>query len=245
MDKAYLVLEDGSHYVGEAFGARGQTLGELVFATGMTGYQETITDPSYAGQIVVQTAPHIGIVGMNERDEESGRIWVAGYVVKEPSRMPSNWRAERTLQDELAEQGVVGIAGVDTRAITLRIPAPQDSKGGIEIGEALYVSTVFSSAPLERVWAHGLGVRGKSRVFASGDGLSIERKGERDLFIPSNSARGITREGATIDKGLEPGGLIAIHWLLGDTEVSTNLRVVGDIRDFIKQIKELTGEQFG
>lgn len=127
----------------------------------------------------------------------------------------------------------------------LRIPAPQDSKGGVEIGEALYVSTVFSSAPLERVWAHGMGVRGKSRVFASGDGLSIERKGERDIFIPSTSARGITREGATIDKGVEPGGLIAIHWMLGDTEVSTNLRVVGDIRDFIKQIRELTGERFG
>ncbi len=137
MDKAYLVLEDGSHYVGEAFGARGQTLGELVFATGMTGYQETITDPSYAGQIVVQTAPHIGIVGMNERDEESGRIWVAGYVVKEPSRMPSNWRAERTLQDELAEQGVVGIAGVDTRAITLRIRDAGAMRAGVFSGSNL------------------------------------------------------------------------------------------------------------
>lgn len=134
MTKAYLVLEDGSHYVGEAFGATGQTLGELVFATGMTGYQETITDPSYAGQIVVQTAPHIGIVGMNERDEESSRIWVAGYVVKEPSRLKSNWRAERSLQQDLEEQSIVGIAGVDTRAITLKIRNAGAMRAGIFSG---------------------------------------------------------------------------------------------------------------
>lgn len=134
MTQAYLVLEDGSHFVGEAFGATGQTLGELVFATGMTGYQETITDPSYAGQIVVQTAPHIGIVGMNQRDEESGRIWVAGYVVKEPSRMKSNWRAERSLQQDLEQQQIVGIAGVDTRAITLRIRNAGAMRAGIFSG---------------------------------------------------------------------------------------------------------------
>ena len=93
MTNAYLVLEDGAVFEGEAFGAIGTTTGELVFSTGMTGYQETITDPSYAGQIVMQTAPHIGIVGMNDRDEESSKIWVAGYVVKEPSRLASNFRA--------------------------------------------------------------------------------------------------------------------------------------------------------
>ena len=137
MNSAYLVLEDGSTYTGEAFGATGETLGELVFATGMTGYQETITDPSYAGQIVLQTAPHIGIVGMNERDEESGRIWVAGYVVKEPSRISSNWRAESSLEDELKEQSVVGIAGVDTRAITLRIRNAGAMRAGIFSGTDL------------------------------------------------------------------------------------------------------------
>lgn len=137
MNSAYLVLEDGSSYAGEAFGALGETLGELVFATGMTGYQETITDPSYAGQIVLQTAPHIGIVGMNERDEESGRIWVAGYVVKEPSRIASNWRAERSLEDELKEQSVVGIAGVDTRAITLKIRSAGAMRAGIFSGSDL------------------------------------------------------------------------------------------------------------
>jgi carbamoyl-phosphate synthase small subunit len=136
LDKAFLVLEDGSTFEGEVFGATGQTMGELVFATGMTGYQETITDPSYAGQIVLQTAPHIGIVGMNERDEESGRIWVAGYVVKEPSRIRSNWRAERSLEDELRAAGIVGIADVDTRAITLRIRNAGAMRAGIFSGLA-------------------------------------------------------------------------------------------------------------
>lgn len=136
MEKAYLVLEDGSIFEGERFGARGETIGELVFATGMTGYQETITDPSYAGQIVLQTAPHIGIVGMNNRDEESAKIWVAGYVVMEPSRVSSNWRAEETLEGALLSAGVVGIADLDTRAITLRIRNAGAMRAGIFSGSA-------------------------------------------------------------------------------------------------------------
>ncbi len=132
--RAFLVLEDGSIYEGESFGATGESFGELVFATGMTGYQETITDPSYAGQIVLQTAPHIGIVGMNQRDEESAKIWVAGYVVMEPSRMKSNWRAEKSLEDELTSAGVVGISDVDTRAITLRIRNAGAMRAGIFSG---------------------------------------------------------------------------------------------------------------
>ena len=135
--RAYLVLEDGTVFEGEAFGAVGKTTGELVFATGMTGYQETITDPSYAGQIVLQTAPHIGIVGMNTRDEESSRIWVAGYVVKEPSRMASNFRAERTLQDDLEKQGIVGISNLDTRSLTLKIRSLGAMRAGIFSGLSL------------------------------------------------------------------------------------------------------------
>ncbi len=88
-----LVLEDGRRYEGRAYGARGRTLGEAVFATGMTGYQETLTDPSYAGQIVMMTAPHIGNTGMNDEDMESARIWVAGFVVRDPSRVVSNFRS--------------------------------------------------------------------------------------------------------------------------------------------------------
>jgi len=148
--RAFLVLEDGSIYEGESFGATGESFGELVFATGMTGYQETITDPSYAGQIVLQTAPHIGIVGMNQRDEESEKIWVAGYVVKEPSRMKSNWRAERSLEDELTSAGVVGISDVDTRAITLRIRNAGAMRAGIFSGEGKTIEQMLDevrSAP--------------------------------------------------------------------------------------------------
>jgi carbamoyl-phosphate synthase small subunit len=115
---AILVLEDGRTFAGEAFGAAGETFGEAVFNTGMTGYQETLTDPSYHRQVVVQTAPHIGNTGVNDEDPESRRIWVAGYVVRDPARRPSNWRATRSLDDELVAQGVVGISGIDTRALT-------------------------------------------------------------------------------------------------------------------------------
>src|SRR6266487_4210475 len=115
---AILVLEDGRTFTGNAFGASGETFGEAVFATGMTGYQETLTDPSYHRQVVVQTAPHIGNTGVNDEDAESRRIWVAGYVVRDPARRPSNWRSQRSLDDELAAHGIVGISGIDTRALT-------------------------------------------------------------------------------------------------------------------------------
>ena len=115
---AVLVLEDGRTFRGEAYGARGEAFGEAVFATGMTGYQETLTDPSYHRQVVVQTAPHIGNTGVNDEDDESGRIWVAGYVVRDPSPRPSSWRATGTLDDALTRQEIVGISGLDTRALT-------------------------------------------------------------------------------------------------------------------------------
>jgi carbamoyl-phosphate synthase small subunit len=118
---AVLVLEDGRAFHGEAYGAVGESYGEVVFSTGMTGYQETLTDPSYHRQIVVQTAPHIGNTGVNDEDPESDRIWVAGYVVRDPARRPSSWRSRRGLGAELVAAGVVGIAGVDTRALTRHI----------------------------------------------------------------------------------------------------------------------------
>ncbi len=113
-----LVLEDGRRFLGEAYGAVGEAFGEAVFATGMTGYQETLTDPSYHRQILVQTAPHIGNTGVNADDAESDRIWVAGYVVREPARRPSSWRCTGPLEDSLRDNDVVGISGVDTRALT-------------------------------------------------------------------------------------------------------------------------------
>src|ERR1700722_6506732 len=117
-EPAILVLEDGRTFRGHAFGARGETFGEAVFTTGMTGYQETLTDPSFHRQVVVQTAPHIGNTGINDDDQESRRIWVSGYVVRDPARVPSSWRARRSLDEELVSHGIVGISGIDTRALT-------------------------------------------------------------------------------------------------------------------------------
>ncbi len=133
-ESAVLVLEDGTRYAGRAWGAKGRSLGELVFNTGMTGYQETLTDPSYAGQIVVMTAPHIGNTGMNADDEESRRIWVSGFVSRDAARMPSNYRSERSLDDELSAQGIVGITGIDTRALTLKLREAGVMRAGVFSG---------------------------------------------------------------------------------------------------------------
>jgi carbamoyl-phosphate synthase small subunit len=139
-EPAVLVLEDGNRYVGRAYGARGRTLGEAVFATGMTGYQETLTDPSYAGQIVLMTAPHIGNTGTNDEDMESRRIWVAGFVVREPSRIVSNFRATRSLDDDLVAGAVVGISGIDTRAVTRHIRSAGAMRAGVFSGEDFSLS---------------------------------------------------------------------------------------------------------
>ncbi|HKU29032.1 MAG TPA: glutamine-hydrolyzing carbamoyl-phosphate synthase small subunit [Arthrobacter sp.] len=152
---AVLVLEDGRMFRGRSYGATGVALGEAVFATGMTGYQETITDPSYARQLVVQTAPHIGNTGVNSEDAESRRIWVAGYVVRDAARRPSNWRSEKSLDDELVEQGIVGIQAVDTRAITRHLREHKTMRAGIFSGEAAkatdkeLLDAVLASAPME------------------------------------------------------------------------------------------------
>ena len=134
---ALLVLEDGRTFSGDAYGATGRTLGEIVFATGMTGYQETLTDPSYHRQVVVMTAPHIGNTGVNDEDPESSRIWVAGYVVRDPARRASSWRARRTLDDDLVAQGIVGISGIDTRALTRHLRERGAMRAGIFSGPAL------------------------------------------------------------------------------------------------------------
>ena len=129
-DPALLVLEDGRAFRGEAFGAMGETFGEAVFNTGMTGYQETLTDPSYHRQVVVQTTPHVGNTGMNDDDPESRRIWVSGYVVRDLARIPSSWRSRRTLADALSADGIVGISGVDTRALTRHLR----ERGAMRVG---------------------------------------------------------------------------------------------------------------
>jgi carbamoyl-phosphate synthase small subunit len=143
--EALLVLEDGRAFRGSAYGAEGEAFGEAVFNTGMTGYQETLTDPSYHRQVVVQTAPHIGNTGVNDEDDESNRIWVAGYVVRDPSRAHSNWRATRSLEERLRDEGVVGLCDLDTRALTRHLR----ERGAMRVG----LSTVETdpAALLDRV----------------------------------------------------------------------------------------------
>ncbi len=146
---ALLVLEDGRTFTGQSYGATGETFGEAVFNTGMTGYQETLTDPSYHRQVVVMTAPHIGNTGINDEDGESSRIWVAGYVVRDPARVPSNWRSRRSLDDELVAQDVVGISGIDTRALTRHLR----ERGAMRVG--ISSTETDPAALLERVRASG------------------------------------------------------------------------------------------
>jgi carbamoyl-phosphate synthase small subunit len=174
---AVLILEDGSRYVGSAYGALGRTLGEAVFSTGMTGYQETLTDPSYAGQIVVMTAPHIGITGMNDEDMESSRIWVAGYVVRDPARMVSNFRSQRSLDDDLVSGGIVGICGIDTRALTRHIRSAGAMRAGIFSGDDFRLS---DSEQLELVRA-GVNMIGRN--------LSAEVSTPEPYIVPASTQR--------------------------------------------------------
>jgi carbamoyl-phosphate synthase small subunit len=139
MSKAFLVLDDGRIFEGKSWGAVGKCFGEAVFQTGMTGYQETLTDPSYHKQVVVMTAPHIGNTGVNSADNESSKIWVAGFVVRNPSTLTSNWRSEKSLEDELVAQDIVGIQAVDTRAITRHLR----DRGAMRVG-------IFSGLELSR-----------------------------------------------------------------------------------------------
>lgn len=155
MDKkssAYLVLDDGRIFEGLAWAKEGETFGEAVFSTGMTGYQETLTDPSYHKQIVIMTAPHIGNTGVNKNDEESEKIWVSGFVVRNPSPTSSNWRSEKSLEHELIDSDVIGIQGVDTRAITRHLRDRGAMKVGIfsntELTKEEMVVRVRKTAPM-------------------------------------------------------------------------------------------------
>jgi carbamoyl-phosphate synthase small subunit len=183
---ALLVLEDGRTFRGDAYGAEGETFGEAVFNTGMTGYQETLTDPSYHRQVVVMTAPHIGNTGINDEDPESRRIWVAGYVVRDPARMPSSWRSRRSLDDELRSQGVVGISGVDTRALTRHLR----ERGAMRVG----ISTTETDPAALR-----------QRVLASAEMTGAELAGEvstgESYVVPAAGEKRFTV--AALDLGIK------------------------------------------
>ena len=186
---AVLVLEDGRTMHGDAYGAVGTTFGEAVFSTGMSGYQETLTDPSYHRQVVVMTAPHIGNTGVNDEDPESARIWVAGYVVRDPSRISSNWRATRSLEDQLRDQGIVGISGIDTRALTRHLR----ERGAMRVG-------IFSGADAEHTPADLL-----ARVQASPGMLGADLTGDvtttETYLVPAVGERRFTV--AAVDLGIK------------------------------------------
>jgi carbamoyl-phosphate synthase small subunit len=178
MPQAILVLEDGRTFRGDAYGAVGETFGEAVFNTGMTGYQETLTDPSYHRQVVVMTAPHVGNTGVNDEDPESGRIWVSGYVVRDPARRVSSWRAKRSLQDELALQGVVGISGVDTRALTRHLR----DRGAMRVGVSS--TETDERALLERVLAAPpMAGADLAREVSTGSPYVVPANGEKRLTV--------------------------------------------------------------
>jgi carbamoyl-phosphate synthase small subunit len=183
---ALLVLEDGRTFHGDSYGAPGETFGEAVFSTGMSGYQETLTDPSYHRQVVVMTAPHVGNTGMNDEDPESARIWVSGYVVRDPARLPSSWRSRRSLDDALREQGVVGISGIDTRALTRHLR----ERGAMRVG----ISSTETSrdALLERV---------RASAEMSGANLSAEVSTTQPYVVPAVGEKRLTV--AALDLGIK------------------------------------------
>jgi len=188
-EPAILVLEDGRAFCGDAYGALGQTVGEAVFSTGMSGYQETLTDPSYHRQVVVMTAPHIGNTGVNDEDNESARIWVAGYVVRDPAVRPSSWRSRRPLEEVLVEQGVVGISGIDTRALTRHLR----ERGAMRVG-------VFSG-DMARQSRELLTERVLSAPRMSGAALAGEVSTARAYVVPAVGRRRFTV--AALDLGIK------------------------------------------
>jgi len=203
LSKALLVLEDGKIFEGKSYGLEGQTLGEVVFCTGMTGYQETLTDPSYAGQIVVQTAPHIGNTGVNATDEESAKIWVSGYVVRDASRIVSNFRAEDSLDNELKKFGVVGIRGIDTRALTRHLRDVGVMRGGVFSGSL----TDLPSSDLVALVKQGKEMKGLSlsSVVSTPSKYVIEAEGEKfgtiailDLGIKESTIQNMTARGLEV-----------------------------------------------
>lgn len=187
MAKAFLVLDDGRIFEGSSWAATGKTFGEAVFQTGMTGYQETLTDPSYHRQVVVMTAPHIGNTGINTADNESKKIWVAGFVVRNPSTITSNWRSERDLETSLIEQGIVGIQGIDTRALTRHLR----DRGAMRVG-------IFSDLDISR---EEMVIEVRRTEVMSGAYLSADVSTPQPYIIPAIGEKRFTV--AALDLGIK------------------------------------------
>ena len=187
MSKAFFVLDDGRIFEGSSWAATGKTFGEAVFQTGMTGYQETLTDPSYHKQVVVMTAPHIGNTGVNTFDNESKEYWVAGFVVRNPSTLTSNWRSEKDLEAELIDQAIVGIQGVDTRAITRHLR----DRGAMRVG-------IFSGLELTR---EEMVIEVRKQPAMSGAYLSADVSTESTYVVPAVGEKKFTV--AAIDLGIK------------------------------------------
>lgn len=197
---ALLVTEDGRAFAGQSFGAEGETFGEIVFNTGMTGYQETLTDPSYRRQIVVMTAPHIGNTGVNDEDDESDDIWVAGFVVRDPTPVTSNWRATGSLADRLAEAGIVGISGIDTRALTRHVRergAMRCAISTVELDADVLTERTLAAPKME-----GADLSGEVTTI---EPYVVDAEGEQrfrvaviDLGLKRNTPREMSRRGAQV-----------------------------------------------
>jgi carbamoyl-phosphate synthase small subunit len=187
MSQAFLVLDDGRIFQGQSWAATGKTFGEAVFQTGMTGYQETLTDPSYHKQVVVMTAPHIGNTGVNTFDNESSKYWVAGFVVRNPSTVTSNWRSENDLESELIKQGIVGIQGVDTRAITRHLR----DRGAMKVG-------IFSGLDLTR---EEMVIEVRKQAAMTGSYLCADVSTPKTYIVPALGAKKYTV--AAIDLGIK------------------------------------------
>jgi carbamoyl-phosphate synthase small subunit len=187
MSKAFFVLDDGRIFEGSSWASTGKTFGEAVFQTGMTGYQETLTDPSYHKQVVVMTAPHIGNTGVNTYDNESKKYWVAGFVVRNPSTLTSNWRSESDLEAQLIEQGIVGIQGVDTRAITRHLR----DRGAMRVG-------IFSGLELSR---EEMVIEVRKQPAMSGAYLSQDVSTSQTYVVPAIGEKRFTV--AALDLGIK------------------------------------------
>ncbi|MFI7491118.1 glutamine-hydrolyzing carbamoyl-phosphate synthase small subunit [Micromonospora echinaurantiaca] len=252
---AILVLEDGRTFHGEAYGSVGETFGEAVFNTGMTGYQETLTDPSYHRQVVVQTAPHIGNTGVNGEDDESDRIWVAGYVVRDPARIGSNWRATGGLEDRLATEGVVGISGVDTRALTRHLRERGAMRVGVSsvetdprallarVRQAPPMVGADLSAEVTTAKPYVVAAEGEHRYTVAALDLGIKRNVPRRLAV-----RGVTTHvlpaGSTIDDLLATGA-DAVFFSPGPGDPATADGPVALAREVLRREIPLFGICFG